>query len=126
MDFFILKESESPNLKKVEMIKKHQDFTEIIKNQNYIQNKNFVIYNKESKFTYPHYGIAVSKKLGNAVIRNKCKRRMRVILDKYKNQLRSDKDYIIIMKENSSKINFQQLEESFKTLLERTKYEEKK
>ena len=107
-------------MKKAEMIKKHQDFTEIIKNQKYQKNQNFVLYIKESKFNYPHFGIAVSKKLGNAVIRNKCKRRMRVILDKYKNQLRSDKDYIIIMKENSSKISFQELETSFKSLIERT------
>ena len=107
-------------MKKHEMVKKHQDFTNIIETQNYIKNKNFVLYNKESKFNYPHFGIAVSKKLGNAVTRNKCKRRMRVILDKYKNQLRTDKDYIIIMKENTSKISFQELEESFKSLIERT------
>ncbi len=107
-------------MKKKEMIKKHQDFSQIIQNQQYLKNQNFVIYSKESKYKYPHFGIAVSKKLGNAVIRNKCKRRMRVILDKYKNQLRCNKDYIIIMKENSSKISFQELEKSFKSLIERT------
>ena len=113
-------------LQRKEMVKKHQDFSVIIQNQQYIKNQNFVLYNKESKFKYPHFGIAVSKKLGNAVVRNKCKRRMRTILDKYKNQLRTDKDYIIIMKENSSKISYQELENSFKALIERTNNEKKK
>lgn len=99
------------------MIKAHKEFTEIIQNSKYKKNRNFVLYSRPSKYAYAHYGIAVSKKLGNAVTRNRCKRQMRMILDKYKKQLRSDCDYIIIMKENSSKISYQELEESFESLL---------
>ncbi len=108
------------------MIKKHQDFSAIIQNQKYLKNQNFVLYNKESKFDYPHFGIAVSKKLGNAVNRNLLKRRMRAILDKYKNQLRTDQDYIIIMKENSKKTSYQELEKSFEELIRKEKHESKK
>ena len=85
-------------MKKNEMIKKHQEFTDIIKNSRYVKNRNFTLYIRNSEYEYPHFGIAVSKKLGNAVERNKIKRRMRVILDENKNSLLNNKDYIIIMK----------------------------
>ena len=83
-------------MKKHEMIKKHQDFTDIIKNQNYIKNKNFVLYNKESKFNYPHFGIAVGTKIGNAVTRNKYKRILKSIVDENKNLFSKGNNYIIL------------------------------
>ncbi len=113
-------------MKKNEMIKKKEEFTSIIKTSHYLKNQNFVLYHRKSKYPYPHFGIAVSKRLGNAVTRNKCKRRMRVILDKYKNKLSSKFDYIIIMKENASKIPFNELESSFQNLITRKESYEKK
>jgi len=106
-------------MKKIEMIKKHQEFSEMIQKERYIKNKDFTIYIRKSKFTYPHFGIAVSKKLGNAVMRNKLKRRMRVILDEYKKTLLESKDYIIIMKENTKNLTFFELQESFLKLINR-------
>jgi len=115
-------------MKKIEMIKSHQEFTEIIKKERYLKNKNFTIYIRKGKYTYPHFGIAVSKKLGNAVMRNKLKRRMRVILDEYKKTLKGNQDYIIIMKENTKNITFQELQISFQEVMNRNgeKNEKKK
>lgn len=115
-------------MKKNEMIKKHQEFTDIIKNSCYVKNRNFTLYIRNSEYEYPHFGIAISKKLGNAVERNKIKRRMRVILDENKKSLLNDKDYIIIMKENSKNLSFKELNESFKNLIKikGERYENKK
>ena len=106
-------------MKKIEMIKNHQEFTEIIKNEKYQKNKNFTIYIRKGKYNYPHFGIAVSKKLGNAVERNKLKRRMRVLLDEYKKTLKENNDYIIIMKENTKNLTFEELQNSFQNLIKR-------
>ena len=115
-------------MKKNEMIKKHQEFTDFIKNSRYVKNRNFTLYIRNSEYEYPQFGIAVSKKLGNAVERNKIKRRMRVILDENKNSLLNNKDYIIIMKENSKNLSFKELNESFKDLIKikGERYENKK
>ena len=71
-------------MKKKEMIKSQKEFSNIIHNSPYIKNKDLILYITNSKYEYSHFGIAVSKKLGNAVLRNKLKRRMRCIIDKYR------------------------------------------
>ena len=86
-------------MKKIEMIKSHREFSDIIQKERFIKNKDFTIYIRKGKYEYSHFGIAVSKKLGNAVKRNLLKRQMRVILDEWKKTLNENKDYIIIMKE---------------------------
>ena len=67
------------------------------------------------------------KKIGNAVVRNKVKRRMRVILDEYKKDLPFNEDYIIILKENTNNLSFEELRDSFQNLIKKRRtYETKK
>lgn len=48
----------------------------------------------------PRFGFVVSKKVGNAVIRNLCKRRLRELLRKKKEQLQKNWDVVIIVYRN--------------------------
>ena len=66
-------------MKKEYRIKKNEDFQEIIKNRNSIANKKYVIYYKKNNL-HLRVGISVSKKLGHAVIRNRTKRQVRMMV----------------------------------------------
>lgn len=69
-------------LKKINIVKNNRDFDRIIQNNKPFKYKDFLIYKEKCDNGY-HFGISVSKKICNAVGRNKYKRQIRSILDKY-------------------------------------------
>ena len=85
-------------MKKEEVVKNNRQFDNIIKNGQCKKNNEFVIYYIDNNKENDRFGISVSKKIGNAVIRNYYKRVIRNICDKNKNLYSNKKDYIIIMR----------------------------
>ena len=61
-------------------IRKNEEFQQIIKLKKAISNSTFVIYYDDKKEDDCRVGISVSKKMGNAVERNKIKRREKYLL----------------------------------------------
>jgi len=61
-------------------VKKNQDFQTIIEHKKYVTSKEFVIYYKQNQLEHMRVGLSVSKKLGNAVTRNKIKRQVREMM----------------------------------------------
>lgn len=104
-------------MKKYEIVKEHTEFDDIIAKGKYKKNKYFIIYNKESNFSYPRFGIAVGKKIGNAVTRNKFKRQIRMIINNNKNLFKKNEDYIIIVKRSSLDLNFCELNDNLLELV---------
>jgi len=85
-------------MKKGEIIKKKEEFDDIINSTLAKKNLFFIIHSREKKLAKSRYGIAAGTKLGNAVIRNKLKRRVREIINEEKNLFSKDLDYIIIVR----------------------------
>ena len=79
-------------MKRREMVKENQDFQEIIHNHRFLTNECFTIYQKSYQQSYPQFGIAVKKSFGHAVSRNKIKRQVRSLVDKYKKLYESMSD----------------------------------
>ncbi len=104
-------------MKKYEIVKSKMDFNNIIKNSPFIKNKNFVIYIRKKEESNPKFGIAISKSVGNAVERNKLKRRLRSIIDNSKNDFKKERDYIIMIKRSCKELNYQEMKIELDSLL---------
>jgi len=104
-------------MKKFEIIKKHSEFTNIIKNANFIKNQHFVIYFIDSNFNYSRFGIAISTKFGKANVRNYYKRIIRNMIDLNKNSFKNNTDYIIMIKRNCIEYKYNELLSSFNNLV---------
>lgn len=104
-------------MKKKYVVKSTRDFQDIIKTGSYKKNKSFVIHYKKNELPYDRYGISVSKKLGNAVFRNKYKRKIRAIADNYKKLYINKEDYIIILRRTALDKSFAELEKDFNDLM---------
>ena len=104
-------------MKKFEVVKEKRRFDFIINNSKYIKNDVFVIYYEKHDGDFPKFGMAVGKKIGNAVIRNKYKRIIRNLVDKNKILFKNDFDYIIIIKKKCLELSYNELDMSLSTLL---------
>ena len=106
-------------MKKEDIVKNNRDFDNIIKNGKCQKNKEFVIYYLNNDEGKSRFGISVSKKIGNAVVRNYYKRIIRNICHKNKNLYSNGKDYIIIMRKGLTLLEFDKINDSFIDLMKK-------
>lgn len=106
-------------MKKINIIKKNEEFARIIKNNNSYKTSSYIIYIERVSQDKYHFGISVSKKIGNAVTRNKIKRQIKNIIDKkdYKNCF----NCIIIVRKNFLNLSFSENEKILLEVFEKYK-----
>lgn len=107
-------------MKKINIVKKKADFDRIIRKKEGINSRYFIINSEISDKT--RFGITFVKHIGNAVTRNKLKRRIKSIIDNNSNSYTKNKNYIIIVKKNAIELKYNELE---KELIEAFKKGEK-
>ena len=84
-------------MKKINIIQKNTEFERIIKSNQSFKYKYFIIYLEKNEHISPYkFGISVSKKVINAVGRNKIKRQLKDIIDK--NNYQNNFNCIIIVR----------------------------
>lgn len=96
-------------MKKINVLKENQYFDRIIQNNKPFKCNHFLIYIERGQDNY-HFGISVSKKICNAVGRNKLKRQIRNIIDK--NKYQKDFNCIVIARKSILKSNYNEMEEN--------------
>ena len=83
-------------MNKEKILKKSQEYTNIIQKGKNIKNKYFKIFYLPNNTTL--YGITIPKKVGNAVIRNKLKRQIKNIIMGNELYIQKNYNYVIIIK----------------------------
>jgi len=102
-------------MNKRQRIKKDKEFQQVFKNRKSFANRQFIvyIYRKEQQLEF-RVGLSVSKKVGNAVVRNKLKRRIKEVNRMYLPNLKKGYDLIFIPKKNAVDLSFAELESAIK------------
>ncbi|MFF2754485.1 ribonuclease P protein component [Psychrobacillus sp. NPDC058041] len=107
-------------------VKKNKEFQTIFKKGQSYANRQFVVYCLEKEQDYFRVGLSVSKKVGNAVVRNRIKRYIRQTFLELKDQVDPNKDYIIIARNPAAKLDFHESKKSLEHVLKIAKVVKKK
>ncbi|RID82938.1 ribonuclease P protein component [Peribacillus asahii] len=109
-------------MKKKLRIKKDKEFQLVFKKGESFANRQFVVYVLEKPDQdYFRIGLSVSKKVGNAVVRNQVKRYIRQTFLELKNEIDVGKDYVIIARKPAADMDFFQVKNSLIHVLKRSK-----
>ncbi|MFP7493223.1 ribonuclease P protein component [Terribacillus saccharophilus] len=101
-------------MKKEYRIKKNEAFQEVFQTGTSFANRQLVLYYKKQETADAHFriGLSVSKKLGNAVMRNKIKRYLRQAFHELDEQVATGYDFIVIARQPAKDMTFQELKKS--------------
>ncbi|RXJ02845.1 ribonuclease P protein component [Anaerobacillus alkaliphilus] len=100
-------------MKKEHRVKKNEEISLIFKEGKSVANKQFVLYMLEKKDqNHLRLGVSVSKKLGNAVTRNRIKRLMREAVFQISKELKPSYDYLLIARIPSVELDFHEMKKS--------------
>ena len=94
-------------------VKKEKEFQKVFHNGVSKANRQFVIYVLDKK-GQPHFrvGLSVGKKIGNAVVRNAVKRKIRQALTELKEELVQDIDFIVIARKPVAEMSAAEVKKS--------------
>ena len=107
--------------KKFNSLKKDRDFRRVYKCGISTADRNLIMYKLMSGLSEVRIGIAVSKKIGKAVRRNRIKRIIREICRLNIDQFDDGCDYVIIPRPAIVQCDYRQIEKSILNLLKRLK-----
>ncbi len=104
--------------KKTCHLKKNKDFRKVYRHGNSFADRRLVIYvNKNSIMVGSRVGFSVSKKIGNAVVRNRIRRVLKEICRLNRSKIKNGYDIIFIAKTGILNATYRDLEKSFLWLI---------
>lgn len=104
-------------MKSKHYLKKDQEFTHVYKKRKTYGNRNFTLYCRKNDLPYTRVGFSISKKVGKAVVRNRCKRRMRAIYEGRIDEIKSGYDLVFVIKPLCALSSYEELESAFLHIL---------
>lgn len=107
-------------MRKEERLRKGEQFASVYRNGRILSNSLLVLRVNPNDLLFNRYGFVVSKRVGNAVIRNRIKRRLREITTSI--SIKEGWDFVITVRSQASKAGFIEFKKALEDLLVRGNY----
>ena len=109
------------SLKDKNKVKKRRDFTKVYRQGKSLSAANTVVCWRKTKSDCFRVGFTVSKKVGNAVVRNKVRRRLKEIVRLHPERFSAGADYIIVARPAAAFCEYRELDMELERLLRKIK-----
>lgn len=106
---------------KVYRLRNNMEFKKVYSGGKNYWNRNLVLYVRKNNMEHSRVGYSITKKIGNSVVRNKVRRRMKEIYRLEFNNIKAGYDIIIIPKKNIVDISYRDLESAMLHILKLSK-----
>lgn len=109
-------------MKKTKMLKKNYEFKQILSKGQYFYGKNIGAFIKKNNKDCNFLGLAISRKAGKAVNRNKIKRLLRENYKILEPKIKNGESIVFLLKKNVEikKLNFKDIEEDMNKIFEKS------
>lgn len=104
-------------LHKDERISRGKEYKCIYNNGKRMPGKYIIVFAYKNQLPHNRFGIVTSKKVGNAVVRNRAKRQIREIIKKNLDQLQPGYDVVVVSRYNIKEAVYIDLEKDFLRLM---------
>lgn len=99
-------------------LRKNKQFQRVFRKGRSKANRQFVVYYLQQPHQHTfRFGLSVSKRVGNAVVRNRIKRRIREVMREFDVTLDQTKDYVIIARKPTAQMDYQDIRSSLRHVL---------
>jgi ribonuclease P protein component len=98
-------------------LRKSSDFEHVLKNGRSWVNRVLVLYAQPNQLGHNRYGFAASKRVGNAVARNRAKRLMREAVRLRAPQIRRGWDFVLIARHRTTTAHYDEVAAALARLL---------
>ena len=104
-------------MKKVYRLRSNMEFKKVYNGGKSYWNRNVVLYVRKNDVENTRVGYSITKKIGNSVVRNKIRRRMKEVYSLNFDNLKSNYDLIFIPKRNIVDISYKELQSAMLHIL---------
>ena len=100
-------------MKRAVTLKKNHEFRRLYQKGASASGSCMVIYCRKNRLDHNRLGLTASVKLGSAVVRNRCRRRLREVYRLQSPRLRQGWDLILVARSRTAKVTWKELNDTF-------------